>query len=60
MRQVSPKLQLWLDSFNQQVAVLVENGFKPTATNAREGLANLTRGLVTDIPDVAWIQDDLV
>ncbi|MGF1728423.1 alpha/beta hydrolase [Photobacterium kasasachensis] len=60
MRQVSPKLQPWLDNFNQQVAVLIENGFKPTATNAREGLANLTRALITDIPDVAWIQDDLV
>ncbi|PSW18093.1 alpha/beta hydrolase [Photobacterium sanctipauli] len=60
MRQVSPKLQPWLNTFNEQVALLVEDGFKPTATNAREGLANLTQGLVTDIPAVAWVQDDLV
>jgi acetyl esterase len=60
MRQVSSKLQPWLINFNQQVAVLVENGFKATATNAREGLANLTKGLVTDIPAMAWVQDDLV
>lgn len=60
MRQVSPKLQPWLDNFNQQVAILIDNGFKPTATNAREGLANLTKGLVTDIPAIAWVQDDLV
>ncbi|MGF1700476.1 alpha/beta hydrolase [Photobacterium makurazakiensis] len=60
MRQVSQQLQPWLENFNQQVAILVENGFKPTATNAREGLANLTKGLVTDIPAVAWVQDDLV
>ncbi|MGF1875981.1 alpha/beta hydrolase [Photobacterium frigidiphilum] len=60
MRQVSEKLQPWLENFNQQVAILIENGFKPTATNAREGLANLTKALVTDIPAIAWVQDDLV
>lgn len=60
MRQVSSKLQPWLANFNQQVTILVENGFKATATNAREGLANLTKGLVTDIPAIAWVQDDLV
>lgn len=60
MRQVSPKLQTWLDNFNVQVAAIVAGGFKPTATNAREGLANLTKGFVTDIPAVAWVQDDLV
>ncbi|WED24053.1 alpha/beta hydrolase [Vibrio sp. JC009] len=43
-----------------QVTQLVENGFKANATNAREGLANLTKGLVTDIPEVASIQDDVV
>ncbi|WP_351089503.1 alpha/beta hydrolase [Shewanella sp. S1-49-MNA-CIBAN-0167] len=60
MRKVSDKLQPWLDNFNKQMAILVEEGFKPTATNAREGLANLTRGLITDIPEIAWIGDDLV
>ncbi len=59
-RQVSPNLQPWLDSFNQQMADLVARGFKPTPTNAREGLANLTRALVTDIPDIAWVQDDVI
>ncbi|ABV38145.1 conserved hypothetical protein [Shewanella sediminis HAW-EB3] len=60
MRKVSDKLQPWLENFNQQIAILIENGFKPTATNAREGLANLTKGLVTDIPEIAWVGDDLV
>lgn len=60
MRQVSPKLKPWLDEFNKQLAILVENGFKSTPTNAREGLANLTFGLVTDIPDVKLILDDIV
>lgn len=60
MRQVSPKLQEWLKSFNILVTQLVESGFKATPTNAREGLANLTRDLVTEIPAVSWVQDDLV
>ncbi|MGF1696347.1 alpha/beta hydrolase [Vibrio lamellibrachiae] len=60
MRKVSQKLAPWLDNFNQLVVKLVEGGFKPTATNAREGLANLTKGLVTNIPEIEWVQDDLV
>ena len=60
MRRVSPKLQGWLDTYNQLATELVKNGFRPTPTNAREGLANLTRGLVTDIPEIAWVQDDLI
>ncbi len=60
MRQVSPKLQGWLKEFNILVKQLTESGFKATPTNAREGLANLTKNLVTDIPNVSWIQDDLV
>jgi acetyl esterase/lipase len=59
-RQVSPRLKPWLDNFNRLMAELIADGFKATPTNAREGLANLTRGLVTDIPDIAWCQDDLV
>lgn len=60
MRKVSPKLAPWLDNFNQQVALLIEAGFKANATNAREGLANLTKGLVTDIPAIAQVQDEVV
>jgi acetyl esterase/lipase len=60
MSQVSPELKQWLDNFNQSMKTLVEKGFKQTATNAREGLANLTRGLVTKIPEISWIGDDLV
>ena len=59
-RQVSPTLTPWLENFNRQMAELIANGFKATPTNAREGLANLTRALVTDIPEIAWCQDDLV
>nr|WP_321458305.1 alpha/beta hydrolase [uncultured Cohaesibacter sp.] len=60
MREVSPNLTGYLDDLNATVAKLVAAGFKPNATNAREGLANLTKTYVTNIPDVALIQDDLV
>ncbi len=59
-RQVSPGLRPWLEKFNRQMADLVAGGFKATPTNAREGLANLTRTLVTAIPDIAWCQDDVI
>ncbi len=59
-RQVSPGLQPWLETFNRQMADLVAGGFKAMPTNAREGLANLTRALVTEIPDIAWCQDDMI
>ncbi|QBC45499.1 alpha/beta hydrolase [Iodobacter fluviatilis] len=60
MRQLSPKITPWLNQFNQQMAVLEANGYKPTCTNIREGLAYLTAVFVTDIPKIAWVQDDLV
>ncbi len=50
MHKVSSKLEDWLENFNNTVAQLVADGFKPTATDARERLANLTKGLVTDLP----------
>jgi acetyl esterase/lipase len=57
---VSPKLQGWLENYNNLLEMLIKKGFKQTATNAREGLAILTRQYVSEIPDVEWIQDDLV
>ena len=60
MREVSPKLVAYLDDLNTLVAKLVAGGFKPNATNAREGLANLTKTYVSTIPDVALIQDDII
>ena len=60
MRHLSPALKPWLDNYNQLMQTLLAKGFKQTPTNAREGLANLTRGLVTKIPEIAWVQDDLI
>lgn len=60
MREVSPKLVPFLEQFNETVAKLVASGFKANATNAREGLANLTKTYTTESPAVALIQDDLI
>lgn len=60
MSDVSPKLRPWLENFNVLMVGLLADGFKPTPINAREGLINLTKGMVTDIPDIAWYQDDLI
>lgn len=60
MRQLSPKLESWLKEYNKLLKDLEESGFKQTPTNAREGLAHLTRTLVTEKPVIKWIQDDLV
>jgi len=60
MRHVSSKLQGWLYNYNTFMKGLLETGFKQTPTNTREGLANLTMQLVTDIPKISWVQDDLV
>lgn len=51
----------WLDTFNNvTVPNLIAKGFKPTPVNAREGLANLTKGLISNIPEIATIFDDYI
>lgn len=59
-RKPAPALGKWLAGYNQLMAKMIADGFKQTSTNAREGLANLTNALVTDRPEIQWIQDDLV
>ncbi len=60
MRKLSPKLEKWLQAYNQLIEKLAEEGFKQTPTNAREGLANLTWTWVKKRLSVKWVQDDLV
>lgn len=60
MREVSPKLRPYLDAFNAQIPILLANGFKATATNAREWLARVTREMVTDVPEIPGVWDDIV
>lgn len=60
MRTVSPLLKKWLADVNTSLAEAVENGFKPTPVNAREGLDNLTRGLTHPRIPMSWVQDDMI
>jgi len=60
MGHLAPNLVPWLAQFNRIKHETISAGFKPTPVNAREGLAALTFGLVTDRPQVSWVQDDLV
>jgi acetyl esterase/lipase len=60
MGQPAPPLVQWLAHFNQVKEEMLKAGFTPTATNAREALAGLTFGLVTERPAISWTRDDLV
>lgn len=60
MRKLSPKLEKWLEAYYWLVNKLLEEGFKQTPTNAREGLASLTETWVKKKLAVTWIQDDLI
>ncbi|WP_237067734.1 alpha/beta hydrolase [Microbulbifer guangxiensis] len=51
-RQLDPALAQWLETINEVVAKLKAAGFEPTPTNARESLANLTRGFVEAGPEM--------
>lgn len=53
-------LEQWLTQYNQTIEALKKKGFKATPTNAREGLAMLTRKYVTQWPEISWIRDDRV
>ena len=60
MRDLHPNLKSWLAQYNANIALLDAGGFKQTSTNAREGLAVLTKSCITNIPDISWVQDDIV
>lgn len=60
MHQPSSNLIPWLTHFNRTKQKLLSTGFTLSPINAREGLASLTFGLVTDRPHVSWVQDTAV
>lgn len=60
MKQLHPALAPWLENFHATANRRIKEGFKATPTNAREFLANLTKRYVTDIPNLPYIEDDLV
>jgi acetyl esterase len=60
MRQVSAKLAPWLIEVHSQLATMKANGYKPTAIGAREALANIVRAMITERPEIAWVNDELI
>ncbi len=60
MSRLTPELTQWLISYHQTMEVLLAEGFRPSPENARKGLADLTRKLVTEAPPVAQVQDDTI
>ncbi|PSV44918.1 alpha/beta hydrolase [Photobacterium sp. GB-36] len=57
MRQLTTLLEQWLNSFNKVMDETIASGIPFTVPTVREGLAAITRELVTEIPDIALIEN---
>ncbi|WP_318465207.1 alpha/beta hydrolase [Photobacterium leiognathi] len=60
MRQLTASLEQWLKTFNLLMDGAIASGMPLTVAMAREGLATITRELVTDIPDIALVKDTVI
>lgn len=60
MRQLTASLAQWLKTFNLLMDDVIASGMPLTVVSVREGLAAITRELVTDIPDMALIKDTVI
>lgn len=60
MRQLTASLAQWLKTFNLLMDDVIASGMPLTVVSVREGLAAITRELVTDIPDMALINDTVI
>lgn len=60
MRQLTASLAQWLKTFNLLMDDVIASGMPLTVASVREGLAAITRELVTDIPDMALIKDTVI
>ncbi len=60
MADVNPRIREWLDKYNAAVAVWSAKGFELTPEYARDGMAILTRTMVTEIPQVPVVIDGKV
>ncbi|WP_318402978.1 alpha/beta hydrolase [Photobacterium leiognathi] len=60
MRQLTASLEQWLKTFNLLMDAAIASGMPLTVATAREGLATITRELVTDIPDIALVKDTVI
>ena len=49
---LAPGLEAWRQRYNELLAELARKGVVDTVESAREGLARLTAGLVTEVPDL--------
>lgn len=50
----------WLAEVEEIKRKARERGFRRTVTNTREGWDTLTRRHVTEVPDLPWIQDEMI
>jgi acetyl esterase/lipase len=53
-------LREWLESWRAARAAAHANGYRRTATNAREAFDTVIRSLVTERPEVALVRDDVI
>lgn len=60
MVEIAPQLREWLEKYNLLMAAWLAKGFVATPQVARDGLASLTRNMVTDIPDLAAVFDETI
>lgn len=60
MGEIAPQLKEWLEKYNLLMAAWLAKGFIATPQVARDGLANLTRTMVTDVPDLAVVSDETI
>ena len=56
-RPLNPALAAWLQGFNELLRQLELDGFVPTPKTARDGLAKLTAGLTSRIPELASVMN---
>lgn len=60
MVEIAPQLGEWLKKYNRLLAAWLLKGVVQTPANARDGLARLTRTLVTEVPVLPFVADEFV
>lgn len=60
MGEIAGSIREWLENYNSLMATWRAKGGVQTPANARDGLARLTRTLVTEVPTLACIKDGAV
>ncbi|MBU1568017.1 MAG: alpha/beta hydrolase [Proteobacteria bacterium] len=60
MSEIAPQLGEWLEKYNRLMDAWLEKGGVQTPEIARDGLARLTRTLVTEVPSLPLIREEYV